>query len=254
MHFPYSIEIGKDTVLLHGAFEAVGIFIAFRYYLWLRKKEGDRIPKMHRVWIIIGAAFGAVLGSRIIGTCENIPEWYPHQLSWGYFWGNKTLVGGLVGGLAGVEIIKKLIKEKNTSGDLFVYPLLLGMIIGRIGCFTAGIYEETYGVPSTLPWAMDLGDGIYRHPVTLYEIVYLILVWICLKVIQKKYILEQGALFKMFLISYLIFRLLLDTIKPGWRYFGGLGTIQLTCIAGLLYYIRYLVNPRLLLQPPAHAS
>jgi len=254
MKFPYSIHIGAETVLLHGLFEAIGIFVAFRYYLLIRKKQGDNIPTMNRVWIIIGATLGAVLGARIIGTLEIVPEWYPHHLTWSYFWGNKTLVGGLLGGLAGVETMKKLIKEKHNSGDLFTYPLILGMIIGRIGCFTAGIYEETYGFPTNLPWGMNLGDGIMRHPVTLYEILFLILLWIALKQVQKKYILEQGALFKMFLVSYLVFRLLLDFIKPGWRYFFGLGTIQITCILGLLYYIRYLLKPRLLiLQAKAYA-
>jgi len=254
MKFPYSIHIGAETVLLHGLFEAIGIFVAFRYYLLIRKKQGDNIPTMNRVWIIIGATLGDVLGARIIGTLEIVPEWYPHHLTWSYFWGNKTLVGGLLGGLAGVETMKKLIKEKHNSGDLFTYPLILGMIIGRIGCFTAGIYEETYGFPTNLPWGMNLGDGIMRHPVTLYEILFLILLWIALKQVQKKYILEQGALFKMFLVSYLVFRLLLDFIKPGWRYFFGLGTIQITCILGLLYYIRYLLKPRLLiLQAKAYA-
>ena len=67
-----------------------------------------------------------------------------------YFYSNKTIVGGLLGGLVGVELIKKLIKEKNASGDLFTYPLILAMIIGRIGCFSMGVYEETYGLPSSI--------------------------------------------------------------------------------------------------------
>jgi hypothetical protein len=43
-----------------------------------------------------------------------------------------------------------------------------------------GVYEETYGLPSSLPWAMDLGDGIQRHPVALYEIIFLIALWLSL--------------------------------------------------------------------------
>lgn len=245
--FPIHLQFGDASLSLHGLLEALGIFIAFRYYLLLRWRQGDSIPSENRIWIIIAATLGAVLGSRLIGTLENIPQWLaaPNKLQ--YFWGNKTLVGGLLGGLAGVECVKKLIGENQRSGDLFVYPLLLGMIIGRIGCFSSGIYEETYGFPSKLPWAMDLGDGRLRHPVVLYEILFLSLLWIAIANLRKQLRLEQGASFKLMMIAYLGFRFLLDYIKPGWRYAFGLGTIQLVCLAGLAYYSRYLFKPRLLL-------
>ena len=164
----------------------MGIFIAFRYYLYLKRKAGDDIPSENRTWIIIAATLGAVLGARVLGALENIPEWAASTHKLQYFWGNKTLVGGLLGGLFSVEGVKVLIKEKRRSGDLFVFPLLLGMIIGRLGCFSAGIEEETYGLPSRLPWAMDLGDGILRHPVTLYEIIFLLLLWIVLAILKSR--------------------------------------------------------------------
>ena len=54
-------------------------------------------------------------------------------------------MGGLFGGLLGVELAKKIIGEKQSSGDLFVFPIILGIFIGRIGCFLSGINEFTYG-------------------------------------------------------------------------------------------------------------
>jgi len=33
----------------------------------------------------------------------------------------------------------------------------------------AGLPDQTFGVPTSLPWAVDLGDGIGRHPVQIYE-------------------------------------------------------------------------------------
>ena len=231
---------------LHGVMEFIGIFVAFRYYLWLKKRQGDTVDGTNRLLVIAGATIGAVVGARIVGALENLPAWLSAPSSWAYFYGNKTLVGGLLGGLCGVELVKKIVGEKQNTGDLFTYPLLLGMMIGRVGCFSAGIHEEAYGVPSQLPWAMNMGDGIARHPVTLYEILYLLMVWILLIAINKWYALQQGAEFKIFLIAYLAFRFLLDFIKPGWRYCFGLGTIQLACLSGLLYYARYIIHPRLL--------
>ena len=42
-------------------------------------------------------------------------------------------------------------------------------MIGRWGCHFAGLADGTYGVPTTLPWGVDYGDHIARHPVALYE-------------------------------------------------------------------------------------
>ena len=165
-----------------------------------------------------------------------------------YFYSNKTIVGGLLGGLIGVELIKKMIKEKTASGDLFTYPIILALIIGRIGCFSMGIYEETYGLPTTLPWAMYLGDDKLRHPVCLYEILFLLLLWITLVRIEKKYTLKNGALFKIFMIAYCFFRFMLDFIKPHYTFSIGLSTIQIVTLLGLLYYYRYILHTKKLIQ------
>jgi prolipoprotein diacylglyceryltransferase len=196
---------------------------------------------------VIGAIFGSILGSRLIGGLEDINALNQSENLFRHFFQNKTVVGGFLGGLMGVEIIKLMIGEKKASGDLFVFPLLLALIIGRLGCFSMGVYEETYGNPSALPWAMDLGDGILRHPVTLYEIVFLLTLWQILRQISAKLPLANGALFKLFMIAYLLFRFLLDFIKPHYTFNMGLSTIQLTCILGLLWYLKYLLRPEKLL-------
>src|SRR5258707_11788923 len=55
------------------------------------------------------------------------------------------------------------------TGARFALRLAVGIAIGRIGCFLAGLDDFTYGTPTTLPFAHDFGDGIARHPVQLYE-------------------------------------------------------------------------------------
>ena len=232
---------------MHVVFEVLAFFIGFRYFLWLRKKRGDAIKTPNRTWIIIGAIIGALIGSRLIGGLEDPTQITKANNVLFYFYQNKTVLGGFLGGLTGVEIVKKIIKEKGASGDLFVYPIILALIIGRMGCFSMGIYEETYGTVTTLPWGMNLGDGLIRHPVSLYEIIFLWVLWVCLWIVQKKFALQQGALFKLFMIAYLGFRFLLDFIKPHFTFNVGLSVIQLTCIAGLLYYLPYIIQPKKLL-------
>ncbi len=141
-----------------------------------------------------------------------------------------------------------MVGEKKASGDLFVYPILLALIIGRIGCFSVGIYEETYGTVTNLPWGMDLGDGLSRHPVALYEMLFLALLWLALRQVDKKWALAPGARFKLFLMAYCCFRFLLDFIKPHYTSGIGLSTIQVTSLVGLLYYYRYILHPVYLLS------
>ncbi|HWV64443.1 prolipoprotein diacylglyceryl transferase [Chitinophaga sp.] len=248
MQFPVYINLFSLHLPLHAVTETLGMFIGFRYFLFLRKRQGDRIGNSNRIWAIIGAIFGALLGSRLLGALENPPGLYQADNLLFYIYQNKTIVGGLLGGLIGVELTKKAVGERHSTGDLFVYPLILAMIIGRIGCFTMGIYEETYGLPTSLPWGLDLGDGIPRHPVSLYEIIFLVLLWQMLRAASRRYPLANGARFKLFMTGYLLFRFGLDFIKPGYRFAFGLGSIQLACLAGLLYYLPVIIFPSRLTQ------
>lgn len=248
MHFPVSIQIGNISILLHSIFETTGFFIGFRYFLYLRKRQGDVIEQSNRVWILIGATFGALIGSRLVGGFENVPAMLQSSNKLFYLYQNKTVVGGFLGGLFGVELCKKIIGEKEASGDLFTYPMILALIIGRLGCFSMGVYEETYGLPTSLPWGMNLGDGIARHPVALYEIIFLLTLWLLLNVTEKKYALANGTRFKLFMIAYVFFRFALDFIKPHYTFSFGLSTIQIVCLCALVYYGRYITRPSLLLR------
>jgi phosphatidylglycerol---prolipoprotein diacylglyceryl transferase len=248
LHFPFYVNIGEYKILLHSIIEPIAFFVGFRYFLFLKTKKGDVINSENRTWIIIAVIFGALLGSRLVGGLED-----PSQLGKSdnillHFYLNKTVLGGFLGGLFGVELAKKIVKETNASGDLFVYPIILALIIGRIGCFSMGVFEETYGSVTSFITGMNLGDGFTRHPVVLYEIFFLILLWIVIYLVDLKFSLANGSLFKIFIIAYLFFRFFLDFIKPHYTFSFGLSTIQLTCLIGFFWYIRYIINPRKLLQ------
>ncbi len=247
MEFPFNLHFGNLSLPLHAVLETAAFFIGFRYFLYLRKRQQDPITSRNRIWVIIGAIFGALIGSRVLGSLERPYELFMTDNLLLYIYANKTVVGGFLGGLMGVELAKKIIGEKTASGDLFVYPMILALCIGRLGCFSMGIYEETYGVETSLPWGMNLGDGVSRHPVALYEIVYLLLLWIMLKKIQRSYVLSNGALFKLFMMAYLFFRFMLEFIKPHYTLSIGVSSIQLACLLGLLYYVRFIIQPKKLL-------
>ncbi len=117
---------------------------------------------------------GGALGAKILFWLED-PQLTAHSLhNPTYLLGGKTIVGGLVFGLISVELTKRYIGLRDSTGDLYAIPLALGIAIGRIGCFLTGLSDNTYGTPTNLPWAVNFGDGIPRHPTQLYEILFLL--------------------------------------------------------------------------------
>ncbi|AMR34525.1 hypothetical protein A0256_12285 [Mucilaginibacter sp. PAMC 26640] len=237
--------MGSSAIPVHFICETLAYFIGYRYYAWLRKNTHDQISSSQRLTIFIGAAFGAFIGSHLVGIFEN-PVMLSH-FDLIYFMGNKTIVGGMLGGLIGVELTKKQIGVKVSSGDLMVYPLILAMIIGRTGCFLAGLEDGTYGIGSNLPWAINFGDGIRRHPTNLYEILFWVALWITLLAVERKHRFANGARFKVFMASYLLFRLLIEFIKPDYFFSFGLSVIQLVSLTGILYYYKVFAYPNKLL-------
>ncbi len=238
---PYEPSLFGTQINIHLVLEYAAFFVAFRYYVYLRKHRTDTISSNNRLSIIIGAIFGALFLSRLVAFMENPPVHL--QQGWIALLNNKTIMGGLFGGLLGVELAKKVIREKQSSGDLFTFPIILGIIIGRIGCFLSGTKEFTYGKATTLFLGMDLGDGLLRYPIALYEVVFLILLFASLKRFEKRFIrFEEGLLFKVFMIAYFLFRFCIEFLKPNTFFIAGLSSIQILCLICLLYYQRTIRN------------
>ncbi|WP_313502370.1 prolipoprotein diacylglyceryl transferase [Kaistella carnis] len=235
--FPVTFQFFGYQILLHPVLESVGIFLSMRYYFYLKRRSGEKQDLNVSLAILIGATAGALVGSKLIGNLEKPSLLFSSEFSFLKFWTNNTIVGGLAFGLLGVELAKKIVGYKKSTGDLIVYPLIFAMIIGRIGCFFTGIYEETYGLPTTSIFGMHLGDEYLRHPVALYEIVFLIVLWISLEIFRRNNTYQSGFLFQLFMLSYFSFRLILDFIKPREEIVLHLSTIQMVCISMILYYI-----------------
>ncbi len=226
---------------MHLVLEYLAFFIGFQYYRFLRKKSADLISSTNRLSIIIGAIFGALFLSRFVAFFEN-PVLHYNQ-GWLSILNNKTIMGGLFGGLLGVELVKKRIGVKTSSGDLFTLPIILGLIIGRLGCFLAGTNEFTYGIVTNSFLGMSLGDEYLRHPIALYEIVFLVFLFARIKYLRKrKSALENGMLFKIFMIAYFSFRFSIEFLKPNPFLFLELSTIQFLCLICLCYYYKTILK------------
>jgi phosphatidylglycerol---prolipoprotein diacylglyceryl transferase len=247
MTFPVVWTIGPVSIQAHVLFEALAYVVGFRIYLALRRRSADPIPTATRWTVIAAAIVGAALGSKLLHWLEDPAITWAHRGDLAFLAGGKSIVGGLLGGLAAVEIVKRRIGETRSTGDLFVLPLCAGMAIGRVGCLLAGPADHTIGGPTSLPWGVDFGDGVARHPLPAYEIVALaaIAAW---SVARER---ERGDAFKGFLALYLAFRFAVDFLKPEPRFYLGLSGIQVACVGGLLAWARHW--PRVFLSRRAEA-
>lgn len=235
MTFPAWIRVGTLAVHPHQLLETLAWGAALAAYVQARRRHTDVIDPRGRWLVTIAAVLGGLLGSRLLYVLED-PTALARQWSEpAYLSGGKTVVGGLIGGVLAVEWAKARLGMRIATGDLFVVPLLLGIGIGRVGCFLTGLDDATYGVATSLPWGVDFGDGIPRHPTQLYEVAFLAVfgAWLVTRVPADT---PPGTRFAWLVVGYMAFRLGVDFLKPGARV-GGLTVIQWAALATLAYYL-----------------
>jgi len=224
---PGMIPVGSHPVW-HPVFETLAYAAGYLVFRRLRERQGDLLEEPQRWTVLAAAAVGALVGSRLLGLGE---QWPMVEAAWRqgrmlallFSPGGKTIVGGLLGGWLGVEVVKRVSGIKQRTGDLFA----------RVGCLVAGLADDTYGKATGLPWAVDLGDGVGRHPVQVYEILFLIVLGV---VVSRKAKLPEGARFRIFLGSYLAWRVVIDFLKPQ-PLIDGLNLIQWSCLAGIVLLV-----------------
>lgn len=244
MRFPPYMASAPFALATHWILESLAYAVGFWLYRRERRKSGDFLSSSSRLTIVTAAIVGAAVGSKLLSWLEDPVALFSHPHLLDYLASGRTIVGGLLGGTLAVEWIKSKTGVRHRTGDLFALPLTLAIATGRIGCFMAGLTDHTYGFQTALPWGVDFGDGIARHPTQIYEMLFMLLLAIWIKHL-KSIPHREGDLFRTFLVGYLAFRFAVDFLKPDAR-FAGLTAIQWCCALGILTYWRdipYLLQP-----------
>lgn len=248
MQFPVAWHVAGLEIPAHPVFEGLGYIVAFALY-----RKFSRVPgqpaEYARLWLLVGAAVGGALGAKLLGFAEWYQDLRPYLSEPAAWLEMKSVVGGLLGGWGGVELVKLRFGIARSTGDATVFPLISGISIGRIGCFLTGPQDLTWGLHSALPWAIDAGDGP-RHPSPLYEIAFLLFLGAALWLMQAR--LRSGALFRLLMLGYLAFRLLSDFLKPRLELALGLSAIQLACVGGMIVATLSLVRLSRSRPEPVH--
>jgi phosphatidylglycerol---prolipoprotein diacylglyceryl transferase len=223
------------AALVHAAFEYGGIALGVAWYRRQRVASGQGgLTQAGSFAIVAGLLGGAALGNKAVFLVER-PEVLQQLLAGQWLMPGQSIVGGLLGGLIGVEAAKALTRQTQSTGDAMVWPIAMGLVLGRIGCFLAGLHDDTYGLPTDLPWGIDFGDGVPRHPTQLYDMAIVLALALA---VDRRFVQVPGLAFKLFLAGYLAWRLGIDTLKPvRHAYAGGLSGIQWVCALALAVYL-----------------
>lgn len=208
---------------------------------WLARAGHRRRTPLSDPGYFIALALGALAGAVAFGSWNlELAQRFGGHFSWGH-----SIAGAIAGGIVGVEAFKLATGVRQSTGIGFVAPLCLGIAVGRIGCFLAGLPDYTYGVPTQLPWGVDFGDGIPRHPVQLYESAAMfgfLLLFLVQIAVGRPLFLRQG--FYLFVGWYALQRFVWEFLKPYPHIFGPFNLFHLICITLILYSLAMMGRSR----------
>jgi len=200
---PVLFHLAGIAVPSYGVFVGAGIVAGLLVFLWLSRDE--RNVGEGTVYIAFAALLGGALGAKLLEAAFNAPS--AVGAGWGALLAGRTVIGGLVGGSVGIVVVKRALGIRERRGNILAPAVALGLAVGRIGCLLRGC---CHGEPTSLPWGIDFGDGVPRHPTQIYE--------------------------SIFASSYLAFRFFEEFVRAGARVLFGLTVYQYAALGGLLYF------------------
>jgi prolipoprotein diacylglyceryltransferase len=257
-----SLELGE---------QGFSSYLLFTLLAWLlggcifyrAARRGGLSPEL-TLAIMAGCALGASAGAAAMSVLFVPLSELPARLGDGSAFSGRTVIGGIAGGFVGVELAKKLVGHRSSTGDAFALAIPPAHALGRIGCFLHGC---CFGTPSALPWAVQYPSGslahalqiergwlaagaphsLSVHPAPLYELAFDLALW-ALVLWARPHVCARGNLFRLYLVAYASFRFLAEFARgdsappPGWI----LKPVQLLLLlAALLSCVRMLRRERL---------
>ena len=167
------------------------------YWYFRSKKDPAMLP------VYIGALGGAFLGAKLAYLfAEGWRDW-PMEDRWLRLATGKSVLGGLLGGYAGVEGMKWLIGYRKSTGDAFAFVIPLGVALGRVGCWMQGC---CLGRPTTMKLLVARDAmGTPRWPAAQLELVFQLAVFALLLLLKRQPSLQTRLIFVYFMI-YGVFR------------------------------------------------
>lgn len=205
-------------------------------WVWRHRPAAvERLAGQTRASYFVTLAIGAIVGAWLLGSANSLRFALPVP--------SHSIAGALAGAIVAVELWKWRHGIRQSTGGPFVIPLALGVVVGRWGCLFAGLADQTFGTPTALPWAVDLGDGIGRHPVQVYESLavaaFLAVYWPALAS-GRGWAVRHG--FHAFVLAYAVQRFLWEFLKPYPPLLGPLNIFHLLMLGLAAYALAWIAR------------
>jgi phosphatidylglycerol:prolipoprotein diacylglycerol transferase len=231
---------------------AVAFLIAT--YIAARRAEKEGIPSQTIFDMALLLLLSAIVGARVFHIFQH-PRDYDSLMDIIGIWrgglSGLAFYGGFALALAvGIIYLRWRKLPTGVTLDVLAPSLILGVGIGRIGCFLAGC---CFGEPTSLPWGitfpeqslatLELGHIEKVHPTQLYSLISLLSIFVILLVLRR-HIKIKGMLFLLAVLMYSIHRFLIDLLRYYTTYerIGGLATSQVvSIIAGAIAVVIMIV-------------
>ena len=209
-------------VSLYGWLMLAGIALSILF--WSRVARRDR----RLVWIYIAALAGAFLGAKVVYFLAEGWLDLGRPDAWQRLATGKTILGGLLGGYAGVEIAKRVIGYAGATGDWFALIAPVGIALGRLGCWSHGCCQ---GIPYSPAWyTVKDSAGLDRWPSVPLELAFnLCALVVCLWLRRAR--LLPGQHFHLYLIAYGAFRFGHEFLRAEPRVVGPFSGYQFAAVA-----------------------
>ena len=148
--YPFVLRLGPLELTGYGLMMMVAFLMAgWAIQLELRRRHLD---EEFAADIVIAGVVGGLIGAKIWYVLLT-HDWNALLRRGGFVW-----YGGFLGATAAILINswRRRVPWRFTA-EICAAPLALGYALGRVGCF---LVNDDYGLPSSLPWAMQFPKGL----------------------------------------------------------------------------------------------
>jgi phosphatidylglycerol:prolipoprotein diacylglycerol transferase len=229
-----SLELGW-----HAVASLVAIIAAVAVAVYFAKK--NRLPANEIYSLAPWVILGGIIGARLFHVADHLGYYSSNPLQiLAIQEGGLAVWGAVIGGAAAVIAYARLRRLSLTLlFDTLTPALLVGQIIGRIGCTING---DAWGSPTNLPWGFTYLNprdsiptnliGVPTHPYPVYEMIWNGLCLLLLLKLRPRFK-TGGLLFFTYLALYSLGRFVLTFFRQENIVFWGLQEAQAVAVVGL---------------------
>jgi len=197
---PTLLALGPLEVRWYGIAYVLGFIFGGLWLYYYRREVGLNKDGVYDLLFYL--MLGVIIGSRLFHVVFWQPAYYlADPIRALYFWeGGMAYHGGLVGILVvGWWYCRRKGVHFLRIADALSIPALFALALGRVANF---INAEIIGRVTTVSWCVDYGDGLCRHPYTIYSAAKRVVVAGMLLWVAQFKVYKDGFLF--FLMIFLI--------------------------------------------------